>query len=88
MKKFWREHSLLVILTLLLIAVLILGTWATWHEFATNEGIGMEHHAHFWSSEFLAYWAMQLMMNYAPEIMGTMTIIVLAAKFREKFDIK
>lgn len=85
MKKIWRDHTLLIILCVILLIVLILGTWATWFEYAHNEqGFPEGHHA-FWSESFAAYWSMQLLMNYAPEIMGSITMVILAAEFREKF---
>ena len=86
--KLIREHQLLLIMLALLIATLVLGTWATYFEYVHNEQGNPEGHHAFWSQAFLAYWSMQLLMNYAPELMGTITIIVLAAKFREKFGVK
>lgn len=87
MRRFWRDHQLLIILTIALVAVLIVGTWATYFEYSHNEqGYPEGHHA-FWSLSFAAYWTMQLLMNYAPELMGTITVVVLAAKFYEKFKV-
>lgn len=62
------------------------GTWATWTEFCTNEAAGLEDHAPFWSIRFGAYWFMQLAMNYVPELMGATTIVLLHAKFRDRFE--
>jgi len=69
-RRIWREHQLLVVLSLFLLVVLGLGTWATWYEYVQNEQGGGGHHG-FFSWTFLAYWSMQLLMNFAPELMGT-----------------
>lgn len=88
MTRLWREHQLLLILLTMLLVTLALGTWATYFEYVHNEqGFPEGHHA-FWTDDFLAYWSMSLLMNYAPELMGTITIILLAAKFSEKFGVK
>lgn len=86
MRRFWREHSLTILLVLLLVAVLAVGTWATWHEFRTNETAGNEAHAPFVSQRFAVYWLMQLGTNYAAELMGLITIVLLTKKFRERFS--
>jgi hypothetical protein len=85
MRKAWSQHSLTIILFALLVVVVAFGTWATWVEFSTNEGLGMEGKAVFWSWEFLAFWSMQLLMNYAPGLMGAITLIFLSAKLSERF---
>lgn len=86
MRRAWREHSLAVTLALVTLVCIVAGTVATWHEFATNEGIGMDGKAEFWSSEFLAYWSMQLMMNYVPELLGLLTFLILAAQFHDRWQ--
>lgn len=83
-RRIWKDHSLTILLVLFLVVVLVLGTWATWFEYVHNEQGGGGGHR-FWSSTFLAYWSMQLLMNYAPELMGTITVVLLAGHFREKF---
>lgn len=85
MRRVWREHQIICILLLVLLAALSIGTLATWHEFRTNEGIGMEGVAEFWSWEFAAYWTMQLAMNFAPELLGFVAIVVLKEKFWDSF---
>lgn len=84
MRRLWREHSLTILLVLLLLLVLVAGTWATWFEYVHNEQGGGGGHR-FWSTTFAAYWTMQLLMNYAPELMGTITVVLFAGRFRERF---
>ena len=88
MKRLWQGHSLVIILIVIGCCWLVAGTWATWVEFSTNEGLGMEGMAHFWSREFFAFWFMQLAMNYVPELMGATTVVLLHAKFRDRFEEK
>jgi len=86
MKKALREHQLLVALMALLILTLVLGTWATYYEYVHNEQGNPEGHHAFFSWTFLAYWTMQLFMNFAPELMGLIVFILFAAWFRERFE--
>lgn len=82
--KIWKDHSLSIVLFLMLVGVLIIGTWATWTEFRHNEQAGLNHG--FFSITFLAYYLMQIYMNFAPELMGLITIVLLSKWFREKFS--
>ena len=84
MKKLAREHQLIIALTLFLLVVFALGTWATWYEFVHNEQAGPN--AHFFGPTFLAYWSMQFLMNFAPEIAGFIVITAFAAEFRERWQ--
>jgi hypothetical protein len=87
-RDFWRGHSLLIILAVIGMGWLIAGTWASWVEFHTNETAGFDNHAPFFSIRFFSFWFMQLAMNYVPELMGTTTIVLLHAKFRDRFEEK
>jgi hypothetical protein len=86
MRRFWREHSLTIVLGVVLVAWLAAGTWATWTEFRTNETAGLEQHAPFRSRRFAAYYLMQLAMNFVPEVMGLLLIVLLTKWFRERFS--
>lgn len=86
MRQKLHDHQLIVLLVALCLVVGAGTIWATWHEFATNEGLGMEGDAEFWSTEFLAYCAMQLGWNTLAEWVGFIFILVAAAKFREIFE--
>lgn len=86
MRRVWREHSLSIILAVILVAWLAAGTWATWTEWRTNESAGAEDHVGFWTWTFAAYWFMQLAMNYVPEVMGLLTAVLLTKRFRERFS--
>lgn len=84
MKKFWDEHSLTIIIAVMAVATLALGTWSTWTEFRHNEQAGTAHG--FFSVTFAAYFGMQVFMNFLPELMGLLTIVLLTKRFRERFS--
>lgn len=84
MRKVFQDHGLTIVLGVILFIVLALGTWATWQEFVANEQAGKD--AAFLSWTFAAYWAMQITMNFAPEIMGLILILVLTKHLRERFS--
>lgn len=88
MRKFVREHQLLVILVAIVLVAGVTGTWATWYEYSHNQKGYPEDKHEFLSWTFFSYWYMQLILNYIPEILGTITVVVFAAKFREKFQVK
>ena len=77
------RHSLSLALVVTSVVLLAAGTWATWTEFATNEGLGMEGQAVFWSREFFAYWSMQLAMNLVPELLGALFLVLATKKLYE-----
>lgn len=81
MQAFWRRHSLTLILLAMLAVTLVVATVACWREFVTNEQAG-QHHG-FASGEFRAYWLMNLGMNFAPELMGLITAVLLTKRWRE-----
>jgi hypothetical protein len=81
-----RDHQLLVLLALLCLLVGAATVWATWIEFDTNEGLGMEGDAEFWSREFFTYCFMQLGWNTLAEWVGFIFILIAAAKLREVFE--
>jgi hypothetical protein len=83
--RFWREHSLTILLTGLLVLVFALSLWATWHEYRDNEALGPRIHSPF-SVAFTYYWLMQVGTNYAAELMGLITITLLTKRFRERFS--
>jgi hypothetical protein len=85
-KKWWHDHSLTILLVICALLTLIAGLWSTWVEYAHNEqGFPEGHHA-FWSLTFAAYFVMQITMNYLPELMGLITVVLLTKWFREKFS--
>jgi hypothetical protein len=86
MRRFWDEHSLTIIIALMAVATLAAGVWATWVEYVHNEqGTAGGHHV-FWSTTFAAYFGMQVFMNFLPELMGLLTIVLLTKRFRERFS--
>jgi uncharacterized membrane protein HdeD (DUF308 family) len=84
MRKIWKDHSLTILLVLFALLTLAAGVWSTWTEFRHNEQAGLNHT--FWSVTFMAYFGMQVFMNFLPELMGLITIVLLTKRFREKFS--
>lgn len=85
MRSFCRAHSLTLILLLILLLVLGVSTWATWHEYRGNEALGPRIHSPF-TAAFGYYWLMAVGLNYAAEVMGLITIVLLTKWFRERFS--
>lgn len=86
MKRIWKDHSLTIIIAIMAVATLAAGVWSTWVEFEHNEqGYPEGNHA-FWSQTFAAYFFMQVWMNFLPELMGLLTIVLLTKRFRERFS--
>jgi hypothetical protein len=86
MRKVWQDHSLTIILAALALVVCAAGVWATWFEFVHNEQGSPDGHHVFWSATFMAYFWMQVWMNFLPELMGLLTIVLLTKRFRERFS--
>lgn len=82
MRDFYRKHSLTIITVGLLALTLAWGTWATWHEYVSNEQGGSKYG--FWSAQFASYWEMQIAMNFAPELMGALWLILATKRLRER----
>jgi uncharacterized membrane protein len=86
MRRFWDEHSLTIIIAIMAVATLAAGVWATWVEYVHNEqGTAGGHHV-FWSTTFAAYFGMQVFMNFLPELMGLLTIVLLTKRARAARD--
>jgi hypothetical protein len=86
MRRFWDEHSLTIIIAVMAVATLAAGVWATWVEYVHNEQGTADGHHVFWSTTFAAYFGMQVFMNFLPELMGLLTIVLLTKRFRERFS--
>jgi hypothetical protein len=86
LRKLWRDHQLFSIITIATVVLLAVGTWATWFEYSHNEQGFPEGHYAFWSKTFAAYWVMQLVMNFVPELLGILVLLAGAAKLRERWE--
>jgi uncharacterized membrane protein len=86
MRRFWDEHSLTIIIALMALATLAAGVWSTWQEYLHNEQGTAGGHHEFWSLTFGVYFGMQVFMNFLPELMGLLTIVLLTKRFRERFS--
>jgi hypothetical protein len=86
MRAFWKEHSLTIILLVFALLTLAAGVYTTWTEYLHNEQGTAGGHHEFWSVTFMAYFWMQVWMNFLPELMGLITIVLLTKRFREKFS--
>lgn len=83
MRRFWRHHSLTIVTVAALLVTLAWGTWCTWHEWVSNETAGIKHPV-FWDHRFWAYWQMQIAMNFAPELMGAIWLILATKRLHER----